>query len=389
MTTYAQAKTARTLAATRAARLAALSSGGAPVAGWSDNAPQRIQVDHDSQVLVDESVIRAAIAGMIDLSELASMDEDWCDAFAAWFGETRIAAIAAEWDIELSCTTAAAPITITPTTVVQIQAGSVVIESIAAVSATLNGVASQIVRFRARVAGTDGNSLVGTPKVIAGPAGLTFPGAPALATSGRDAETNSEMITRCLGKWARLGAGWTTDAFDYIIPTAAPTVTRWRVRRNAVGEGTVLAVLANASTAATGTEVDDVQAALDSSSVKPWGSGAFEAIAATEDALAITITVVGDGTNANLQTDIETALEALGDAFPLGPATLDVNLVRGVALGGAYPVISVDIGDTTTTITPDLPGFSGAVSISSLSLSSSHDVNTDEVLVITATVTVV
>ncbi len=385
MTTYALAKTALTLAATRTARLAALSAGGAPVAGWSVNAPQRIEVDHDSQVLVDESVIRAAIAGMIDLATLASMDEDWCDAFAAWFDETRIPAIAAVWDTPMSST--ALPQSIGPATVIQIQVDNGQILN-ATQAATVSLPAS--IRFTARVAGTAGNSLGGSePRVLSGPAGLTFTGAGTLFTSGRDAETNAALIARCLAKWARLGAAWTLDAFDYLIPLGSATVTRWRVRDdNPFGEGTTGVVLANSSGAATGQEVSDVYDKLTARDVKPLGSGAVTVAAAVEDALVITITVVGDGTNADLETNIEDALEALINAFPLGPADLDDDLVRGIALGGAYTSIAIDIGSTTATIAPSLPGFTGAVSISALSLAAPHSLAIDEVLVATITVTV-
>jgi hypothetical protein len=394
MTTYVEARTPRTLAAMRSARLTALSNGGAPVAGWSDNAPQRIQVDHDSQVLVDESVIRAAIAKMIDLSELASMDDDWCDAFAAWFGETRIPAIAAVWDVSLTIAAANAPLDVDASTVIQIQTSTVILEAAQAAKVTLSASSTptpytETVRFRARAAGTVGNSLGGSAKLIAGPAGLSFAN-PVPFTSGRDAETNAAMIARCLGKWARLGAGWTKDAFDYFVPTAAPTVTRWRVKDyNPAGTGTTGVIVANASGPATTQERDDVDAYLNDRSIRSNGSNLAVVSKATSDPLTITITVVGDGTNANLQSDIEDALQALCDAIPLGPATLDDSLVRAVALGGGFSSIPIDVGSgETQTIQPDLPGFSGAVSISLLSLASPHDVPLDGVLVVTLAVTV-
>lgn len=398
MTTFAEARTPRTLATTRAARLTALSAGGAPVAGWSSNAPQRIAVDHDSQTIVDESIIRAALAGMIDLSALAAMSTDWCDAFATWFAETRIQAVAAVWDLDVEVAPSAAPVTLGGDVPFIVQAASgQYYEGAQEVQILLSAVSSPtpyegVVRVRARTAGTVGNSLDQgsvAPRVTAGPAGLTITGF-ALVTAGRDAETNAQLIARCIAKWARLGAGWTRVAFDYLIPTNVPTVTRWRVHDdNPKGPGTVLVVVANAAGPATTGERDAVEAVLGARNVKPVGSGELFVEVADADALTINITVVGDGSNASLQTDIAAALAALGATFPLGPATLDDSLVRGVALGGAFTSIPIDIGGgMTTVIAPHLPGFAGAVSISALDLVAPHDVLLDEVLVLTINVTV-
>jgi uncharacterized phage protein gp47/JayE len=263
-------------------------------------------------------------------------------------------------------------------------------------SVTLNAGNSyqQNVRFQARTPGTSGNvSPSSFSAVVSGPAGLSIGlSTNVLVTAGRDAETDREYVARALAEWARLGVAWTRTSFNYWIPLAGDqTVTRWRVRDdNPYGAGTVGVILANASGPATGQEISDVEDLLGDDDVRALGSGALTVIAATSDPLTINITIDGDGTNSTLDADATAAVLALCNAMPLGAATLDHNLVRSVALGGAYPSgITVDIGSgQTQTIHPSLPGFGGVVSIVSCDLAAPHSIPDDNVLVPTVNVTV-
>lgn len=384
MTTWIEAKTARTLPATRSAILSALTL--APVSGWSNSAPQRKLVDDFAARLVEESEIRAALAALVDVNELASADDSWADAFATIFGETRIAALPAIWD--LSLTTSTPPQSVGPATQMQVQTTSGII-FVMAQAATISLPSSA--RFTARLPGTGGNvssSTFGGGKILTGPSGIDVVSA-ALFTAGRAAETNLELVRRCLAKWPRLGAGWTADAFDYFIPTAAPTVTRWRTRDdNPYGPGTTGVVVANASGPATTPERDAVDAYLNARARRSNGSGPATVTKAVADALSITITIEGDGSNASLDANATAAVQALCDAMPTGVATLDDGLVRAVALGGAFLSISVDIDGSTKTIAPDLPGFTNAKSIVSCSLSGPHTIPLDGVLVASIAITV-
>jgi hypothetical protein len=58
--------------------------------------------------------------------------------------------------------------------------------------------------------------------VITGPSALNVYSNvnPTQITSAADAETDAALIKRCLGRWSTLGAGWTDQAFDYLIPTS-------------------------------------------------------------------------------------------------------------------------------------------------------------------------
>lgn len=395
MTTYAEASTPKTVPALRAQALALLAAGGAPVAGWSERAPQRLAVDDFAARMAEETEIRALLAASISPQTAASAGRDWTIAAIGWFAETLIPALPAVWNVRLTVQVSEAPLTIAPGTVLQLQTGSgIILELLSSESATLSASSSPTpyqaaLRFQARAAGTVGNTLGAGVKIITGPAGLTA-SSPALFTAGRDEELPAAAVTRCLGKWSRLGAGWTAQAFDYLIPLAAPTVTRWRVRDdNPFGPGTVGLTLANAAGPATDPEVAAVQALVAARSVRPLGSGPVTAAKATLDALALSATVLGDGTNANLQADIEAALAALGGPYAIGPAVLSVDIVRAVILGAAFTSIDVDDGGgNLTTLAVNIPGFTGCAAIISCSLAADHPIADGDVLVLTPAATV-
>lgn len=384
--TYLEARTPKTATELRASALAALT--GAPVAGWSENAPQRRLVDNFSERLAEETVIRALLAKTVSPQEAVAAGRDWVRAIISWFGEDFTPAQAAVWDVTLTVAPAEAPLVLDGATVVQLQATNGEIFTLAATSSVLLSSASAptayqgVLRFAARAAGTAGNvSPSSITKIISGPAGLSIVGTPTLYTAGADEESSEAAIKRCLGKWARLGAGWTAAAFDYFVPTARPSLTRWRLRDdNPLGPGTVLAILANAAGPATAPEVAAVQSYCGARDVKSLGSGQFTAQAAVADTLAIAVALKSDGTNAALASDAAAALAALCAAFPIGPATLDDTLVAAVVLGGSFASIPVVAGAETVTITPALPGFSGAIGIDSITLAAPHDVPNGRVL---------
>lgn len=394
MTTYADAKTPKTLAGLRSLFFATLAAAGSPVAGMSPRAPQRVLIDDFCSRTAEESEIRAEMARLVDANQVAldATDPGWADALATWFDETRIQALPAIWDVPM--------ITLAPPTVAG--PGSILLQS-SSTGAPFFYIAEGsfrqelpgTLRFTCRTSGTVGNVLATSFVICSAPAGTAFDttpilGTPRLYTAGRGAETNSALIRRCLAKWGILGAGWTLEAFDYRIPKAAPTVVKWKVRRDSPrGPGTTEALLANSVGPATGPEVAAVQAAMSARGVQPLGSGAFFATAAGLDALALTATVLGDGSNANLQADIEAALAALGAPYAIGPAVLSLDIVRAVILGAAFTVIDVDDGSGVLTKIPvSIPGFLGAASILSCSLVADYLVANNAVLVLTPAATV-
>lgn len=402
MTTYAEASTPTTKETYRSRILATMAAPPAPlqpapVAGWSNSAPQRINVEDFAGFEADESALRAKVASTISPQTAVSAGADWVAAALGWFNETFIQALPAVWDVPFTCAAASAPLTVDNRSVIQIQAtgGAIfVLTQETAVVFNSAGSYAGTLRFTARTAGTGGNvagSTITNGKILTGPAGLSIAGSsPTQITQGRDVETPQQAITRCLGKWARLGAGWTRQAFDYLIPTAAPTVTRWRVEDdNPLGPGTVRVTIAGASAPSTDDEVATVQAYLGSSAIRPLGSGGVTVVKASADALTVNVTIQGDGSNADLGSDAAAAGLALAAAFPIGPATLDNVLLESVLLGGGYTSIRIIAGAEILTISPTLPGFSGAVRIVSIDLAAPHDVPSGGVLELTLHVSVV
>ncbi len=362
-TTYAQARTPRFLGPTRAAILQSLADAGAPVAGWSARAPQRVLVDDFSARTVEESEIRAELVAMIDLSALAAMDPDWCAVWMTWFAEVYIPALPAVWDVPFA--TSSPPQTVAPTDVVIVQAASGAIFELAiTVPALLSS--TGVLRVRARAPGVGGNvSSMSITKILSAPAGLSLGVGGALVTAGRDLETPAAAIRRCLGKWAALGAGWTRLSFDYLIPLFAPTVTRWRVRDdNPDGAGTIRLIAANAAGAATGPEIAALLAGFTARTRFCLGCGGFKVVAAVEMVAALTATLQSDGSNPTLASDAAAALTLLSLAFPIGPAKMEETLADAVMFGASFPgpiSIPLDpISETTTTIAvPGLTGFRG------------------------------
>ncbi len=408
MTTYADAKTAQTSAEVRDdTLLPACETQGCDVSGWPTIAPQRGLVEGSARVLAYEQSLRAKLAKTASPDDAIDAGSTWVDAVMGWFdldngtgGKGRILATKAVWDIPLQVTTAAAPVTIDSSSTILLQStGGIVFECAQTTAVTLNAASTYkgTASFRARAAGTTGNVSPGAiAKVISGPAGLSvdLTGTQTQTTSARDEETSADFIARGLGRWGTLGAGWTLTSFDFLIPQYASTVTRWRVRDdNPDGPGTVHVYLANASGAASADEVSAVSDGLGLTSVKPLGSGAITVDAATVHALVITATIRGDGSNASLQTDAQDAIAALIAAFPLGPATLTPSLVTSVLMGrkndpDAGDAITIQTGATSEGIQPDLPGFTGAESVTALSLAADETLASGEVLTVSITVTV-
>ena len=388
--TYAQASTLTDQPTFRAATLAQLAAPAAPlqpapVAGWSESAPQRLLVEDFAADMAVESKIRAAIASTISPQQAVAAGADWVRACLGWFGEDYIPALPSTWAIPFQVAATSAPLTVDNTTVLQVQAtdGQIFLCT-QATAVTFNAAGSYqgTLTFVARASGTISTSTasnIQNGKILTGPAGLSLIPTPVNLTAGRDIETPQQAILRCLGKWTRLGAGWTTQAFDYLIPSFAPSVTSWYVDdSNPVGPGSVQVWLADAAAPATTAEVNAVLAGLTAPGVKPIGSGPVSVLKANAHPLTINITVAGDGTNANLAADITAALTTLWQAYPVGPALLVAQVVMAVALGGEFSSLAVIAAGSlpapgppfaTKEMSLSLPGFSGAAAITALTTS--------------------
>ncbi len=236
--TYAQATTLTAQTAIRDGLLASLTTFGSPVQGVPTSSPDRAIVEQEAAQLYLEQQIRVGIAQSISATGAISAGSTWVDAAASWFqvsngvgGVGRIPAIAAVWTFGLIVPASAAPLTLNAGQIVQVQATDAnhsVFNLTIVMPITLNSGSSYkaTVSAVARLAGSAGNVTPGTiASVITGPAGLAIDGTvtQVLTTSGGDQETDAALVARCIAKWATLGAGWTTQAFGYLVPLLSPT----------------------------------------------------------------------------------------------------------------------------------------------------------------------
>lgn len=329
--------------------------------------------------------------------DAAAIATSWVDTKLSWYGAdfARIPAQKAEWTIGVKVSSAAAPLTIDGSTQGFFQADDGTIFEFAQDAAvTLNSGSSYkgAIRVRARTAGSSGNVVAGTITQARGPAGLSvdLTVTQVLSFAGRDAETDEAAVARAEARWGTLGAGWTLEAFDYWIPTTAPSLTRWLVDdANPLGPGTTKATLATDAGPASDDEVAAIQAKMGARDVRALGSSTFLAEKATVHTLSITATIAGNGSNPDLKADAEAALVALAKAFPLGPAKVVVELVNAVLMGAAIDTVSIPTGSTSKEISPRLAGFTGWKDTTALSMAADEDLAYGEVLRISPNVTVV
>ncbi len=411
MPTYAEAITPRTVASLRALFLTELAAAGSSVSGWSTGAPQRAFLEGEAGAIAAETQLRVALAKTASIALCKQAGAEWVDAKMTWFdldntvgGKGRIPASRAVWTIGVQITAALGALTINAASAPGIQFQSttgVVFQCTQASAVVINAGSSYkgVIEVTARAAGTTGNVTPGAiTKVIAGPAGLSIDGgATQTPTSvARNAEDDDSFIARGLGKWARLGAGWGLPAFDYLIPLYgndgdALNVTRWYVDdSNPGGPGTIAVWLANSSGPATGPEVAAVDAGLNSASVKPVGTGAAAVAAAVSHALVITATITTDGSNPGVGAAATSAIGTLEATFPMGPATLEPDLVREILMGSPLATATVATAPgLSKVVTLALPGFSSVLAVTVLSLAAPEVLAVGEVLSITLILTVV
>lgn len=399
--TWAEATTSKSAAEVRGDLLAACVEQGCTVSGWPSVAPQRALVEGNASALAYETELRAALAKLASPPTAEDAGDTWVDAGVSWYdldngvgGKGRIPASVAVWNVPLVVAAAAAPLVIDASSAIQAQADDgTIFVSAPSNLLILNATTSYraVVRFVARKPGTTGNVIAGQiTRIISGPAGLSVDDAESqvLVTAARDQETSAEYIRRGLGRWGTLGAGWTLPSFDYLIPKFAPTVTRWTVRDdNPLGPGTIKVTVANAAGTATAGEISAVKAGLDAHNVRSLGSGKLVVVGATPHPLTLAAALDTDGSNPTVLAQAGAALLALARAFPLGIATLTVDVVRAVLMGAPVETITIPVGSGSQILELNLPGFSSVERIASLSLGADVMIGDAEVLALTPALT--
>jgi hypothetical protein len=306
-------------------------------------------LDARAQAKAEALRVQIVNAGFPHLAPLAG--DDWVDAcLFGFFAEKRIGATTTVWSWPVSCAANAGPYTIGAGTreLVAVADDGTLFESTNPTAVTIPSGGSAFVQFTCRTGGLAGNQISGAvTRFISTKPGLSVTNVGGVAVAaGRDAELNTEYLARCLGKWAALGAGYTKQAFDYLIPLYAPTVTRWFVNdANPFGPGTIGLWLANAAGPATVDEVAAVFNGLNGPARKPLGTGLLQAFPAVARVVHVAGTLFPDGTNSALLASVTSALNVLQARWKIG-ALLPVELLDGVIMGGGYPQFAV-------------PGFSG------------------------------
>jgi len=385
--TYAQAAATQTAAQIRdSLLLPQLAAAGSPVQGLPTSSPDRGIIEAEANFLATEAQLRAGVAATISPDTVVTQGSSWVDAVMGWFqlpdgqgGIGRLPALQAVWTIGLNIPSTMGSLTLSPGDIVQIQALTGQIFNLVLVAPVVLNSASSYkatCAFQARMSGNvAGNPTPGTlTNIITGPAGLGVDGGVTQVnlSPGTDAESDYAYVKRGLGRWAALGAGWTDQAFDYLIPLLSPTVTRWRVdSANPFGPGTTGVYLADPTGPASGGEVAAVQLGLAAPNVRPNGSGQVVVVAATAYNDTITVTVKGDGSNPTLAADITTAISALTAQLPLGPIYVTVGFLVELCLGKAFTGTTAfqTSAGAYAELPFVLPGFGGAVAVVSLSSS--------------------
>jgi len=374
MTTWIEATTATPTATIRTTNLALAAALGVDVTGWDDLSPDRATFEIEARALNAAEQIRVLLAysGFLETAALAG--DSFFDQALTWFDEVRIPALATVWNFRVSCAANAGPYTIAGgsraltasaddgTLFQSSNAANVVIAS----GATVN------LQFTCLTAGVIGNQNPGNvTHLVIGLPGLSVTNASpaAIVTSGRAIETSQAAIPRVKGKWGTLGAGWTSTSFDYLIPRATPTVTRWLVdTANPGGPGKIKVVQGTTSGPSSAPENASTLAALTAPAVMSLGSGGLSVVSASALTIAVAGVLHGDGTNPNLLANAKSALDVLSSYFPIGgnaDGLMPQSLLIAVIMGGAWPasaplIVTSPAGQVVTIV---LPGFTGALSL--------------------------
>ncbi|MEP7123141.1 MAG: baseplate J/gp47 family protein [Byssovorax sp.] len=354
MITYVEATTADSVTVLDGFILAQLAASGVDTAGLSDLSAERGLVALFAGAEARAEQIRAIIAKTVSIDDAVG---PWLDVVCKGrFQEDRFLATKTRGRLHVNVAAAGGTQVIHAGDLRADGGGGVFFTNTQGITISPGG-PGVLIDFICDSAGIVGNV---DPGAIASfqraPSGMTVINLTGWITfAGTNVETDTAYRARCKSKWARLGAGWTRSALNYLIPTLSPTITRWKIRDDSpMGPGTILIIGANAAGPATGPELALLLAGLGAADVMTLGTGGLFAVPASALVVAVTGTLYGSGANPTLLADSKAALALLASMFDIGgngtPPALDSSLLQGVIIGGAYPALG-------------LPGFSGATAL--------------------------
>lgn len=314
---YATALVARDVTTIEAALLDAMATDGVDIAGFGDFSVQRAmpRLQATAQASLESLRVQLVQAGTATTAYLAG--DDWVDVtLGGFFFEARIQAMKTQ--VALTVTAGTSPASAKSREWVAQGNDGTLYDNVDPIN--LAAGASKPITFQCRTAGIIGNAPTGTiTDLVVGAAGVTITNpSGSLVLAGRDQETSADYLIRCVGKWGVLGRGGNALAYYYLIPQAAPTITRILIREdNPFGPGSIGICLANAAGPATTTEITLVANLL--IPIKPLGSGLLKVFAAAPQTVTVRATLYGDGSNdAALVALGESTLNQLQSTYPIG-----------------------------------------------------------------------
>lgn len=352
-TTLAQALTVGTPDALNTSLLAALAAAGADAAGFS---PFSVSAQLPAQIAnarATEQNIRATLVQAVLGDYAGNIPAAWVTRTAkAWFGVDRIPATKARflWPV----TSAAGTIT-KPSRQAIADGSSCLFENVTPINVTAG--TAQLVEFEARTAGTVGNvspgSVVGF-QVGASGLGITSP-AGSLIAAGRPEESNVELFARGRARFPSTSLAGNSAAFDYWIPTAATTITRWAVDdSNPNGPGSTDVFAANAAGPATVGELAALDAYLQP--LRGKGTGPLRVLAAPALTLSPGVIIRATST-AGVAAAAAGVFSSLSASVPLGGGVGGVLFLDSIrkpllAIATVYELLFSGIDEETA-----LPGY--------------------------------
>lgn len=322
VTTYAQALTAQASDEILAQLFADMATLGVDVAGFDAFSVQMALPQLQARAEAALQAIRVLIVQGGNPATAALAGDDWLDAaLLGWFQEARLGNTFAQQTLTLTAAAGVGPTPFQPGDLIAQDENGTTYVNVAKGKVPKGGTTTAL--FVAQVAGTAGNAGTGTiDHLVVSPAGLSVTNAPgSIVLAGTDKESNAAYLLRCLGKWGTLAAGGNTVAYNFLIPKAAPTATRFYVRDdNPFGPGTIGVCLANAAGPASTDEQTAVAALLQPK--KPLGSGGLFVFPAVAHPLTVSGLILTDGSNPNAAAQANLALQALGATYSIGSAAV-------------------------------------------------------------------
>ena len=314
--------------------LASLETAGFPVTAWQPGGIALLLVDAFSEAM--ESVWQAGYfiaAGGYG----ATARGKWQDAWAQdRFQLTRIPAASTVGTVRLT-DAGGGPHTIASGALIVATADGKSFKSTASVTVPLNG--SATVAVAAIETGASFNVPVGTITELV----TSFPSLSAsnpavsgsetwITSAGRDEETDAELYSRSLLRWATLSVASPAGYYESVAKAAAPTVTKVRVNDdNPHGPGTLELVLATNAGPASPGDVATVLSAV--TTYRSVGAGAITVIAAVARNVDIGGTVyVKAASLSAARTSVSDALTAYQGELSIGSTVLAARIVRDVML---------------------------------------------------------